>query len=86
MGLPASVVLMSEGITIKHTRYGGTGVRSAYPAHLEEYPWRLEYGTLNLLGVAGLYAGVKWVKEQGIEKLPPRNEAMRKHLEMDYYK
>ncbi|HOF15725.1 MAG TPA: aminotransferase class V-fold PLP-dependent enzyme [Bacteroidales bacterium] len=58
-----------EGITIKHTRYGGTGVRSAYPAHLEEYPWRLEYGTLNLLGVAGLYAGVKWVKEQGIEKL-----------------
>ncbi len=60
---------VSEGITINHTRYGGTGVRSAYPGHLEEYPWRLEYGTLNLLGVAGLYAGVKWVKEQGIEKL-----------------
>lgn len=58
-----------EGITINHTRYGGTGVRSAYPGHLEEYPWRLEYGTLNLLGVAGLYAGVKWVKEQGIEKM-----------------
>ncbi len=58
-----------EGVTIKHTRYGGTGVRSAQLTHLDEYPWRLEYGTLNLIGVAGLNAGVKWVKEQGIEKL-----------------
>ena len=55
-----------EGIDIKHTRAGGTGVRSAYPGHLEEYPYRLEYGTLNILGVAGLYAGVKWITEQGI--------------------
>jgi len=58
-----------EGVNIRHTRYGGTGVRSAYPAHLEEYPYRLEAGTLNLVGVAGLNAGVKWVLEQGIENL-----------------
>jgi cysteine desulfurase family protein len=58
-----------EGINIRHTRYGGTGVRSAYPAHLEEYPYRLEAGTLNLVGIAGLNAGVKWIKEQGIENL-----------------
>jgi len=58
-----------EGVTIKHSRYGGTGVRSAQLTHLDEYPWRLEYGTLNLIGVAGLNAGVKWVKEQGIENL-----------------
>jgi cysteine desulfurase family protein len=55
-----------EGVNIKHTRAGGTGVRSAYRAHLEEYPYRLEYGTLNLLGVGGLYAGVKWITEQGV--------------------
>jgi selenocysteine lyase/cysteine desulfurase len=58
-----------EGVHIKHTRYAGTGVRSAYPKHLEEYPYRLEYGTLNLVGVAGLYAGVSWVLEQGIEHI-----------------
>lgn len=58
-----------EGVNIRHTRYGGTGVRSAYPGHLEEYPYRLEYGTLNLLGVAGLHAGIKWVLKQGIENL-----------------
>lgn len=61
-----------EGIHINHTRAGGTGVRSAYPAHLEEYPYRLEYGTLNLLGVGGLYAGVKWITEQGIMNIHNR--------------
>jgi len=61
-----------EGVHIKHTRYAGTGVRSAYPKHLEEYPYRLEYGTLNLVGVAGLYAGVSWVLEQGIENIHKR--------------
>jgi len=56
-------------IHIKGTRFGGTGVRSAYPFHLEEFPYRLECGTLNLVGVAGLYAGQKWLKEQGFESI-----------------
>ena len=58
-----------EGVNIRHTRYGGTGVRSAYPAHLEEYPYRLETGTLNLVGIAGLNAGIKWILDKGIENL-----------------
>jgi len=61
-----------EGVEIKHSRAGGTGVRSAYPGHLEEYPYRLEYGTLNILGVAGLHAGVKWITEQGIMNIHRR--------------
>lgn len=60
---------VSEGIDIRHTRAGGTGVRSAVRTHLEEYPYRLEYGTLNTVGVAGLYAGVKWVENQGLENI-----------------
>ncbi|MDR1459740.1 MAG: aminotransferase class V-fold PLP-dependent enzyme [Bacteroidales bacterium] len=58
-----------EGIFIRQTRYGGTGVRSAYPAHLEEYPYRLEAGTINLVGISGLNAGIKWILEQGIEDM-----------------
>ena len=65
-----------EGITINHTRYGGTGVRSAVLGHLEEYPYRLEYGTMNILGVSGLYAGVKWVNEQGIGNLHDQEMAL----------
>lgn len=58
-----------EGVEVKITRYGGTGVRSAVPGHLEEFPYRMEFGTLNLLGVAGLNAGVKWIQEKGIMNL-----------------
>jgi len=58
-----------EGIHIRHSRAGGTGVRSAVRTHLEEYPWRLEYGTINTLGVAGLKAGVEWVLEQSLDNI-----------------
>jgi cysteine desulfurase family protein len=58
-----------EGIEIKHTRAGGTGVRSAVRTHLDEYPYRLEYGTLNILGVAGLHAGLKWILEKGMHNI-----------------
>lgn len=58
-----------EGIEIRHTRAGGTGVRSAVRPHLDEYPYRLEYGTPNVLGIAGLKAGVTWVREKGLEAI-----------------
>src|SRR3712207_8475271 len=34
-----------------------------------DYPYYLEGGTPNVLGVAGLAAGVRWVTEQGLEKI-----------------
>jgi cysteine desulfurase / selenocysteine lyase len=58
-----------EGIEIRHTRAGGTGVRSAVRTHLDEYPYRLEYGTGNLPGIAGLNAGVKWIIDRGISNI-----------------
>ena len=58
-----------EGIEIRHTRAGGTGVRSAERAHLDEYPFRLEYGTHNVVGIAGLYAGLQWILAQGLDAI-----------------
>jgi len=58
-----------EGIDIRHTRAGGTGVRSADRAHLEEYPWRMEYGTGNVIGIAGLNAGLKWLLGKGLDTI-----------------
>ena len=66
-GIGGSYVM--EGVPIKGTRFGGTGVRSAVKTHLTEFPYILECGTLNTVGVAGLYAGTKWVLEQGVMKL-----------------
>jgi cysteine desulfurase family protein len=59
-------------VEIRQVRSGGTGVRSAYPYHLEEYPWRLEYGTPNMLGIAALWAGQDWLDSNGIENIHAR--------------
>jgi cysteine desulfurase family protein len=58
-----------EGVEIARTRAGGTGVKSAQRMHLDEYPYRMEYGTPNLPGIAGLNAGVKWVEAHGLEAI-----------------
>jgi cysteine desulfurase family protein len=55
-----------EGVEIHQTRAGGTGVRSAERRHLTEYPFRMEYGTPNLPGIAGLHAGLTWLNHVGV--------------------
>lgn len=62
-------ICVADDAKIEGTIYGGTGVRSAYPYHLEEYPYRLEAGTLNMGGIAGLNAGLKWILEKGIDNI-----------------
>lgn len=61
-----------ENVPVKGTRFGGTGVRSAHPYHLEEFPYRMECGTLNIVGVAGLHAGQKWLQKEGVENIHKR--------------
>jgi cysteine desulfurase family protein len=58
-------ICVGDDAEITGTIYGGTGVRSAEPYHLEEYPYRLEAGTQNLAGIAGLSAGLDWVLGKG---------------------
>ena len=56
-------------LDMKQTRSGGTGVDSMYPYHLERYPYRMEFGTPNMVGVAALTAGQEWINSEGIEKI-----------------
>ena len=58
-----------KGVPIRATKFGGTGVLSAIRTHIEEFPYRLETGTINILGVAGLHAGQKWLRDKGIENI-----------------
>jgi cysteine desulfurase/selenocysteine lyase len=69
-----------EGIEIRHTRAGGTGVRSAVRTHLEEYPYRLEYGTPNVMGIAGLNAGLKWILAKGLKTLQEHEMGLARKL------
>lgn len=77
-GIGGSYVM--ENVPVRYTRFGGTGVRSAQKTHLEEFPYRLECGTLNLLGVAGLNAGIKWILSNGIESLHNKEIELWKKL------
>lgn len=56
---------VAEHVEIAPCRSGGTGVQSALRRQPDEYPWRLEFGTLNLLGIAGLLAAQHWIERQG---------------------
>ena len=62
-------ICIADDAEVTGTIYGGTGVRSAHPFHLEEFPYRLEAGTLNMGGIAGLSAGLNWVLERGLDSI-----------------
>ncbi len=67
---------VGENIRIRQTRAGGTGVRSAERFHPEDYPYHLEYGTPNILGAAGLIAGVRWIQERGLAAIHGQEMAL----------
>lgn len=53
-------LIVAESVDLKPIRFGGTGVDSASPFQPDEYPNRLEAGTLCIPGIAGLNAAQKW--------------------------
>ena len=64
------------GLRVAPLVVGGSGVHSFAEAHPAEMPTALEAGTLNVPGLAGLGAGVRWLLEQGVEVLHTREMAL----------
>jgi cysteine desulfurase family protein len=62
-------ICVADDAEIRGTIFGGTGVRSAELFHLKEFPYRLEAGTHNLAGIAGLSAGLDWIEARGLEDI-----------------
>jgi selenocysteine lyase/cysteine desulfurase len=56
-----------EGVEIRPFAVGGTGVQSYLETQPSEYPTRLEAGTLNSHGLAGLCASLAFLEETGID-------------------
>ena len=64
------------GLQIAPLLVGGSGVHSFDETHPLQMPTALEAGTLNVHGLAGLCAGVRWLLEQGVENLAARENAL----------
>lgn len=61
------ILLLNDGIDPEPLIYGGTGSQSESAAQPDLLPDRYESGTLNLPGIAGLLAGVKFVRQHRSE-------------------
>ncbi len=62
-------LVLSPGLDIKATRFGGTGRDSLSLVHTQVYPERLEPGTINIAGIFGLSAGLRYIARRGMEKI-----------------
>ena len=60
---------VAKGVDIRPFKVGGSGVQSYGRTHPEEMPTRLEAGTLNGHGIAGLGAGADFILETGIDAI-----------------
>lgn len=64
------------GIQIRFFREGGSGFKAEEEVHPEEMPFRLEGGTPNAHGYAGLLAGIEFVEREGIRKVRDHERAL----------
>lgn len=62
-------LVVGPDVEIRSSAWGGTGVQSALREHPDDFPWKLETGTLNTVGIAGLAASLDWLDQQGMEAL-----------------
>jgi len=60
---------IGEGVEIRPFKVGGSGVQSYSKTQPEEYPTRLEAGTLNGHGIAGLGAALDFIEQVGMDSI-----------------
>ena len=69
-----------KGVDIRPFRVGGTGVQTYSESQPEQYPTRLEAGTLNGHGIAGLSAAVDYVNQIGVEAIHAKEAALTRRF------
>lgn len=74
------MLYVREDLTIQPFRYGGTGSQSERDEQPLFRPDRLESGTLNGPGLAGLGAGVREIMRLGVENIASKEQQLRQKL------
>ncbi len=62
-------ICVADDAEIRPSMFGGTGVDSTASCQPEDFPHRLEAGTVNLSGICGLCAGLDWLLEKGLDNI-----------------
>ena len=68
------------GVEIRPFKVGGTGVQTYLPQQPREYPTRLEAGTLNGHGIAGLMAAMDYIRSVGRETIRSHELALARRF------
>lgn len=72
--------VMKPEIKFPAVLFGGTGYESANQDMPESVPEKYEMGTMNITGIAGLNAALKWIDDTGIEVIFKREKENRLRL------
>ena len=67
---------LRSGVELRPFKRGGTGVHSYLKEQPSDYPTRLEAGTLNGHGIAGLLAAVNFIDRMGLEKIEEKESRL----------
>ncbi|MFK7893368.1 MAG: aminotransferase class V-fold PLP-dependent enzyme [Granulosicoccus sp.] len=73
-------MIIAEDVSVPAQRFGGTGVDSLSEFQPDDYPHRLEAGTVCLPGIAGLYAAQLWFRELGLQLRGSGSDADHRNL------
>jgi cysteine desulfurase / selenocysteine lyase len=71
---------IKEGVALRQMREGGTGSMSESLIQPEMLPDKYESGTPNTPGLAGLAAGLRFIKEVGIENIKKHEEEITNYF------
>lgn len=74
-------LVVAEGVDVEPLKVGGSGTHSYNRRHPARMPERLEAGTLNAHGIAGLGAGLAYIEERGVEEIGARVRALAERFE-----
>ncbi|MCF6158937.1 MAG: aminotransferase class V-fold PLP-dependent enzyme [wastewater metagenome] len=73
-------LFVGERVTLDSWREGGTGFEPTSLSQPEELPFKLESGTPNTVGIAGMRAGIEYVLLEGISKIRAHEQRLTDKL------
>ena len=73
-------IYVREGLELPSFKVGGSGIHSYDREHPAVMPTSLEAGTLNVHGIAGLNAAVRWIQTIGVEAIHQREMSLVKRF------